>query len=280
MFDDIELSISAQTASQIINEEEENDNLFTLDNEGSMRIDAGYEGRSNRASLPSKASENYPIASRFWTIFHVYLKRYKNFVTSPKVHFIFDAVFFTFFLLLFSYFMLCEFTLFKEEDDDFSGRNVSVILQSNTTRIHTDQTKTISKPSRIEFVLLFWIISLLVEEMRQFVFSETDSKIKNKLFRYFQDNWNYIDLFGCVSFLCGFSLRVLAFFSSSETLFTLARIIYVIDLSAWYVRLLHVSIIFRALGPKLVMIQKMFYDLMFFILLISVFVCSFGITTQ
>ena len=80
------------------------------------------------------------------------------------------------------------------------------------------------------------------------------------------------------------------------------------DLSLWYMRLLHVSIIFKSLGPKLVMIQKMvcsdisvfFYfilennfkvskcwlvvtkvfDLMFFLLIIAVFVCSFGVTTQ
>lgn len=53
-----------------------------------------------------------------------------------------------------------------------------------------------------------------------------------------------------------------------------------IDLSIYFVRLLHVSIIFKSLGPKLVMIEKMVYDLIFFIVIISVFVLTFGIITQ
>ena len=35
------------------------------------------------------------------------------------------------------------------------------------------------------------------------------------------------------------------------------RMLYAIDLMIWYLRLLHVSILFKSVGPKLVMIQKM-----------------------
>lgn len=37
----------------------------------------------------------------------------------------------------------------------------------------------------------------------------------------------------------------------------LKRIILCFDLCIWFLRLLNVSIVFKALGPKLVMIQKM-----------------------
>lgn len=35
------------------------------------------------------------------------------------------------------------------------------------------------------------------------------------------------------------------------------RIIYALDLVIWYIRLLQATIVFKSLGPKLVMIQKM-----------------------
>lgn len=45
-------------------------------------------------------------------------------------------------------------------------------------------------------------------------------------------------------------------------------------------KLLHLSIVFKSLGPKLVMIQKMIQDLMFFMCIIAIFVSAFGVTTQ
>ncbi len=42
-----------------------------------------------------------------------------------------------------------------------------------------------------------------------------------------------------------------------QTLFEFCRILLAIDLTIWYVRLLHVALVFKNLGPKLVMIQKM-----------------------
>ena len=53
-----------------------------------------------------------------------------------------------------------------------------------------------------------------------------------------------------------------------------------IDLAIWYFRLLHISICFRSLGPKLVMIKKMLKDLFFFILIITIFVFAYGISTH
>ena len=43
---------------------------------------------------------------------------------------------------------------------------------------------------------------------------------------------------------------------------------------------MHFTLVFKSLGPKLVMIKKMIKDLVFFISIIAIFVCSFGITTH
>lgn len=53
-----------------------------------------------------------------------------------------------------------------------------------------------------------------------------------------------------------------------------------IDVFIWYFRLLHVFIVFKSLGPKLVMIKKMARDLIFFISIILIFICAFGVITQ
>ncbi len=45
-------------------------------------------------------------------------------------------------------------------------------------------------------------------------------------------------------------------------------------------RLLHVSLVFKSLGPKLVMMHEMIRDLIFFLIIIAIFVCSFGVITQ
>lgn len=80
--------------------------------------------------------------------------------------------------------------------------------------------------------------------------------IKNKIFRYYVNKWNYLDSSGCILFFIGFTLRLIAL-NDNKALFITARIIFALDLSIWYIRLLQVTVIFKSLGPKLVMIQKM-----------------------
>ena len=60
----------------------------------------------------------------------------------------------------------------------------------------------------------------------------------------------------------------------------ITRLILSIDLSVWYFRLLHATIIFKNLGPKIIMIKKMLADMGFFMIIFSVFIVSFGVTTQ
>ncbi len=128
---------------------------------------------------------------------------------------------------------------------------------------------------------MFWILMFILEEFRQYYFGDSQTKvIKNRLRQYLANQWNYLDISGCLVFIIGMSLRLIAFARHAEGVFIAARLVLCIDLCIWYMRLLHLSIVFKSLGPKLVMIQKMIQDLMFFMSIIAIFVCAFGVTTQ
>jgi len=47
----------------------------------------------------------------------------------------------------------------------------------------------------------------------------------------------------------------------------------------WYIRLINVAACFRSLGPKVVMIQKMVKEIIFFILIILIFFLAYAIST-
>ncbi len=57
------------------------------------------------------------------------------------------------------------------------------------------------------------------------------------------------------------------------------RIILCIDLSIWYIKLINVASCFISLGPKLVMIQKMVKEMVFFILIILIFFLAYAVPT-
>ncbi|CAF1009735.1 unnamed protein product, partial [Brachionus calyciflorus] len=201
-----------------------------------------------------------------------YLQNVYNFLHSPSIVFIYDSIAYIVFLCLFSYFILCEFR--------YTETVVIYEYDKNETSLtELDKTEVKTYPGVYEYVLLIWILSLTIEELRQFFQGENHIRFKLKLLRYFRDKWNYLDILGCLFFAIGFILRVVSIWTT-EKVFMFAKISFCIDLTIWYLRLLHVSLVFKSLGPKLVMIQKMIRDLIFFMCLIAIFVCAFGITTE
>ena len=46
-----------------------------------------------------------------------------------------------------------------------------------------------------------------------------------KIKYYFNDNWNYLDISGCIIFSLGISLRNVAYFQEDENTFTAARFV-------------------------------------------------------
>lgn len=97
--------------------------------------------------------------------------------------------------------------------------------------------------------------------------------IKGKLIEYFSIFWNQLDLIAILLYFAGFVLRLI----ESNDCFCAARILLAVDLSLWYLRTLDIFSAMKQLGPKLVMIGQMLYDLTFFILILSVFLLAFGI---
>jgi hypothetical protein len=112
--------------------------------------------------------------------FKIYKDRYSNFIKSPRVHFVYETFFYTVFLLLFSYMLLCEMNYYKEEDDPSNNQ------QQQTNRTHFDLSNSninnssdddifkwftikdeVKRPSYVEYILLYWIFTFIVEEMSQ-----------------------------------------------------------------------------------------------------------------
>lgn len=66
-------------------------------------------------------------------------------------------------MALFSFVMLCEFKYYAENSKNhatnFNG-TLNVIQQNK---------KSISKPNTLEYILMIWIFSFIIEEIQQFV---------------------------------------------------------------------------------------------------------------
>ncbi len=210
-----------------------------------------------------------------------YWNRYLRFVASPKVVFFYESVFYLAFLALFSYVLLCKFNYNSDDADSIEpNMTTSLLFRNSSDNELADDKLAGSMPSFSEFFLIFWVISFIVDEIYQFHFSEGRNKFKSKILKYMDNIWNYFDICGCFIFIIAICLRFIAIFIRNENVFIAARILLAIDLAVWFVRLLHKTIIFRSLGPKLVMISQMVKDLIFFMVIISIFVCTFGIVTQ
>ncbi|CAF0930660.1 unnamed protein product, partial [Didymodactylos carnosus] len=95
-----------------------------------------------------------------------------------------------------------------------------------------------------------------------------------KIRGYFSSIWNVVDTLAITLFFIAFTLRLLPV----EKCFCVARIIFALDLSIWYMRTLDIFFAVQKLGPKLVMIAEMIHDLKFFVFMLTVFMFSFGVS--
>ena len=107
-----------------------------------------------------------------------------------------------------------------------------------------------------EYVLQGWVLTLIFEELRQFIMKEPKS-VLGKLDFYFQDPWNIADVVSLAAFFIATILRYLAYKKNNEDFLIAARIIYATDVVLFIVRLLQIFSVNRHMGPKLVMIRKM-----------------------
>ncbi|VDI40342.1 Hypothetical predicted protein [Mytilus galloprovincialis] len=132
-----------------------------------------------------------------------------------------------------------------------------------------------SPPSFLELATWVWTLSLAIEEIRQILQTNKGSLLKNLKF-WAKDVWNIFDITMYSCFLMSVVLRCLL----NSDQFYFARMAYAVTLSMFILRSMHFFFIERFIGPKVVMIGRMFGDLGFFIALYALFVFSFGIIYQ
>ncbi|UJR33550.1 hypothetical protein I4U23_020992 [Adineta vaga] len=225
-----------------------------------------------------------------------YFPNVKTFMSAPYVKYLYNLYFHVFFLLLFSYVILCDFFPLYDFPMDKCGtfnnpsyQNDSVSSNENkqtgvdrmSASDKTNSNKTIpygfqrrSRPANTEIVLAIWVFTLLCEEIRQLFSTEAQSK-RNAITAYFKIFWNKLDVLAIVLFFIGFTLR---FLPVSEC-FCAARIVLSVDLTIWFMRSLDIFAAVKRLGPKLVMIGEMVHDLKFFMLMLIVFILAFGVSS-
>ncbi|WAR06942.1 TRPM3-like protein, partial [Mya arenaria] len=121
------------------------------------------------------------------------------------------------------------------------------------------------KTTGFDIVLIIWVASLFVEELRQLI---------TKRMNYFHDVWNIIDVLSITLFAIGEGLRL------SKCCDTFGNIVLAVDFIFFTIRMFQTVSCLETFGPKLVMIGKMMQDLLYFLLLLSVMVMSYGISTQ
>ncbi|XP_052224285.1 transient receptor potential cation channel subfamily M member-like 2 [Dreissena polymorpha] len=123
--------------------------------------------------------------------------------------------------------------------------------------------------SNLEYVLMTWVLAILGEEIRQMATS-------NEKKEYFSNGWNIIDMCTIAMFFIGFGLR----FKHFEDALDWPRVVLAVDFVAFFFRLIHIFSVQNIIGPKLIMIQQMLKDLVYFLVILVVFVLSYAIASH
>jgi len=195
---------------------------------------------------------------------NTYFNRYVRFIRTPKVRFTYEMIAYVCFLALFSYTMLCKF--------DYQAKIVEAPWHLNKSGHNSDSRVSVIGPSLTEWVLILWVFCLAVPEVKYYM-------NRNYSRRGFKRR-SYVDLVGYGIFAVGLLLRLIAVAWSSEVCFSWARVVLVIDLIVWIIRLIWNGLVLGSLGPRILIINEMLKDLGVFIAVLSVVVLSFGVAVQ
>eukprot|EP00794_Sanderia_malayensis_P003485 gene3485-3983_t len=175
-----------------------------------------------------------------------YFAKILRFYQAPFVKFFANVVSYLLFLGLYSYMILSQFNM---------------------------------RPHLSEYVLQVWVITLIVEEIRQLITQEPKSFIR-KLEWYFSSAWNIADFVSLMAFLTATVLRYIAWNDNNKNYLIAARIIHATDVVIFIIRLLQIFSVNKHLGPKLVMIRRMLHDLKYFIFILAIFIIGYGVAFQ
>ncbi|KAL3313588.1 Transient receptor putative cation channel subfamily M member 2 [Cichlidogyrus casuarinus] len=192
--------------------------------------------------------------------FRIFMQKLRDFYLAPQVRFAYNLIAYVSFLVYFTFVLL--FGIHEES---------------------TDVTFS-------QIILIFWVITLAIEEIRQAVFSSTG------LSEYVKDLWNALDLSGVGFFCFGLLMLILTLYDQqANTLFMsvwpmepiyaykgdflrMSRIALSISLFLFFMRVLQFYSVSKLLGPMIVMIQKMIVkDLVPFMAIFLVFTVAYAV---
>uniref|UniRef100_UPI00398E70EC transient receptor potential cation channel subfamily M member 2 n=1 Tax=Pristiophorus japonicus TaxID=55135 RepID=UPI00398E70EC len=165
----------------------------------------------------------------------------KAFYTSPVVVFYWNVVAYFGFLWLFSYVLLIDFQ---------------------------------SLPSGREYLLYFWLCTLVFEEIRQLIYNPSVFGFRRKALLYISSTWNRMDVAASLIFIVGLICRC---FPST---FYQGRIILCLDFIIYCLRVMHIFTVSKTLGPKIIMVEMMMKDIFFFLFLLVLAIVAYGVTKQ
>lgn len=133
--------------------------------------------------------------------------------------------------------------------------------------------KTLHVPRWQEYYVIAYIGTLALEKMRMVIAAEP-AQLLMKLRVYMANIWNIWDTCAILFFTLGVGLRF-----NASTL-QASRIIYIVDVVLWYIRILEVLSVNKYLGPYLKIIGKLLRDMSYFIIILFIVLISFGIVRQ
>ncbi|KAH0623928.1 hypothetical protein JD844_007134 [Phrynosoma platyrhinos] len=169
------------------------------------------------------------------------LNRFQAFFTAPVVIFHLNILSYFTFLCLFAYVLMIDFQ---------------------------------STPSWREYIIYFWLFSLVCEETRQLFYDPDGFGLLKMMSLYLNDFWNKLDVCAILIFITGLACRwIPAALYPGRIILSLAFIIFCL-------RLMHIFTVSKTLGPKIIIVKRMMKDVFFFLFLLAVWVVSFGVAKQ
>nr|XP_023994379.1 LOW QUALITY PROTEIN: transient receptor potential cation channel subfamily M member 5-like [Salvelinus alpinus] len=128
-------------------------------------------------------------------------------------------------------------------------------------------------PSTLEFVLYFWVFTLVCEEFRQ-TFFRGSTTLYQRMKLYIQDMWNKCDITAISLFALGMCCRMFPWS------YEFGRAVMAVDYMVFTLRLIHIFAIHKQLGPKIIIVEKMMKDVFFFLFFLAVWLIAYGIANQ
>ncbi|XP_075117251.1 transient receptor potential cation channel subfamily M member 2-like [Leptodactylus fuscus] len=132
-----------------------------------------------------------------------------------------------------------------------------------------------TSPSWKEYLLYAWVFTLLCEELRQLLYDPDQSGFVFNFVQYITQFWNQVDTVALLLFIVGLICRLV----SPDTVY-LGRVFLSLDFMIFCIGFMHIFIVSKVLGPKIIILRRMVLDIFFFLFLLAIWIVSYGVANQ